>query len=104
MENLDHLILLDLALIILLWVLSFLSQKLGAALKIRPYYKIFHVSIILVLCAAFINIIDTDNRLNSFAIISLSLRIIAGCTALFPCLRYWNWLFSEFLKLRGTAQ
>jgi hypothetical protein len=104
MYNFDYIIILDMAAIIILAVLASLSAPLGAALKIKSYYKINYVCIGLIIAAALTSLIDDNIHLSLLGLVALGMRIAAGCLALYPSWRYWNWLFSEFFKIRGPAK
>jgi hypothetical protein len=104
MHNFDYIIILDMTAIIILTVLSSLSAPLGTALKIKAYYKINYVCIGLIIGAALISLIDDNVHFSELSIIALCIRIAAACLALYPNWRYWNWLFTEFFKIRGRAQ
>ncbi len=89
-------IMLDLSLVTTILILSYLSRKMGDALKIRPYYIILIIAAIVIVVAGGI---DVGMRAYSGAsppVASLAMRGCAGVAALGVCLRYWSWLFSEF--------
>jgi hypothetical protein len=104
MEQFDYILILDMAAIALFAVIMSLSARLGEALKIKPYFRLFSVCIWLILAAAFINLIDTGSHLNVFGIIAIAMRLLSGITAVAVCLRYWSWLFAEFIPKQGHPQ
>ncbi|MBD3420785.1 MAG: hypothetical protein GF398_11760 [Chitinivibrionales bacterium] len=85
--------------IVLLLLLSYLSRRLGEALKIPPYYRILFISVALILLVMITEIISIAYQTHLTAAIALIIiKCIAGWAALFTCLRYWKWLFTEYLK------
>lgn len=81
-------------------VLAYLSNRLGEALKIRPYYKILYVTSILIVLASSLDILTEAIVVKSLIIMSVVLRFLAGTIALIIVLRYWGWIFLEFFKNR----
>jgi len=81
-----------------MFVLAYLSKRLGDALKIKPYYKMLYITAFCIICASVIDIVTISFHLTSIPYTSMALRFIASVGAFFVCLRYWNWLFSEFLR------
>jgi hypothetical protein len=102
MQYMHNLIILDVAAAVLFVVLAHLSMRLGAALKIRPYFRLFHFAAILVLTAALLGVVS-QNLPEAYAtvreVIPMALRCLAGFLAVGTALRYWKWLFAEYLKL-----
>ncbi|MBD3315480.1 MAG: hypothetical protein GF344_06810 [Chitinivibrionales bacterium] len=96
-----NLIILDISAAVIMVVLANLSMRLGSALKIPPYYRIFHVSTTLVLIASLVNVIaQTVPMMNSSAYqtTSMLMRSVAGVLSVATALRYWKWLFAEYVK------
>lgn len=82
-------------------VLANLSMRLGSALKIPPYFRIFHVSTALVLCASLINVIAQTfpaMSATAYQTTSMLMRSVAGVLSVATALRYWKWLFAEYAK------
>lgn len=98
MVSLHSLAFFDMSAVIAMFVLAYLSRRLGDALKIKPYYKILYITAFCIICASILDIVSLSIFISSISIISLALRFIASAWAFFVCLRYWNWLFSEFLS------
>lgn len=97
METVHNLIFLDIAVAVLFTVLGNLSMRLGGALKIPPYYRLFYVAVILIGLAAAADVLGTNlsGMVRIPKVISMALRCIAGLLAIPASLRYWKWLFSE---------
>jgi hypothetical protein len=96
------LLILDAAAAVIMLVLASLSKGLGEALKIPRYYRLLYAAAGLVLIASLSSTIFFD--LSGFAHIRMThllphgLRCIAGVIAVGVCMRYWKWLFGEYLK------
>jgi hypothetical protein len=95
--NLHSLTFFDISAIILMFVLAYLSKRLGDALKIKPFYKMLHVTAFCIACASIFDIVSSSFNFT-LPFVSMSLRFISSAGAFLVCLRYWNWLFSEFLR------
>lgn len=88
---------LDMAMIVAMAVLSSLSSRLGAALKIPPYYKLYVLSIVLIAICAFIDSASMNTDIITIPlVITTSIRVIASLSALIITYRYWYWLAAEF--------
>jgi hypothetical protein len=102
MQYMHNLIILDVSAAVLLVVLAHLSMRLGAALKVRPYFRLFHFAAVLVLTAAFLGVVS-QSLPQEYAtvreVVPMGLRCLAGCLAVGTALRYWKWLFAEYFKL-----
>lgn len=96
MADLSVIVLFDLSIVISMLILAFLSRKMGEALKIRPYYLILYVTALCVTAASGIDIAEKAGTIAVAPLFSVILRCCAGVAAFGVCLRYWNWLFSEF--------
>lgn len=88
----------DFSLVILMVTLSYLSKRLGEALKIKPYYKILYFTSATIIFAASIDMIAETLQLSTFSFFSITLRFCSSVAAFFVCLVYWKWLFAEFFK------
>ena len=88
----------DISAVIAMFVLAYLSKRLGDALKIKPYYKILYLTAFLITCASATDIVSTSFHITTIPFLSMALRFISSAGAFFVCLRYWKWLFSEFLS------
>ncbi len=88
---------LDIAMIVGMAVLASLSKRLGAALKIAPFYKLYTLSIVLIAVSAFADSasMNTDVVAVPF-VITTAARVAAGLIALLTTYRYWYWLSAEF--------
>lgn len=86
----------DISMILLIAVLSSLSKRLGEALKVSPYYKLYIVSIIIIAFAAFLDSVSFNTAIFDIPKIStLIIRVIAGILSLFVTYKYWHWLLAE---------
>ncbi len=104
----DILIFLDSSMFILLLVLANLSCRIGEAMMIPKYYKVFYyqaaVLALVALTALFFNEFLQIEEKSSSALIRqaktvfMILRAVVTITALPVCFRYWKWLFVEELK------
>lgn len=88
----------DVSSIIFMFVLAYLSNRLGEALKIPPFYKALYVTAMMVIAASVLDVVAGIIPIPSSAKISMLIRFAAGGTACFIVLRYWLWVFSEFFK------
>jgi len=98
MISLQFIFLFDISTILLMLILAYLSKRLGEAMKIKSYYKILYFTAFLVATAT-----GTDFVTKTFGIqlpfyFSLIIRLISSVTAFLICLKYWHWLFPEFIK------
>ena len=103
--QIDHnILLIDISSITIFIILSSLSKQLGEALKTPPYYRFFYFGVILIITAIIISSVSVAIK-NIFTILPefsktlpMALRFISGVLAVFSCMQYWKWLFSEFFK------
>lgn len=98
MINIHSLTFFDLSVVITMLSIAYLSKRLGEALKIKPFYKILYITSFFIVCASGVDIIANSVHITSLSTVSMSFRFISSAVAFVVCLRYWNWLFSEFLK------
>ena len=89
-------ILFDLSVLLLIVILSYLSKRLGDAMKTAPYYILLYAAGTLVLAACSIDIASAVSAVSVPPLVTLIARSCAGVLALAVALRYWSWLFSEF--------
>jgi hypothetical protein len=89
-------ILFDLSVLLIIAILSYLSKRLGDAMKTAPYYMVLYVAGAIVLIACGIDIASAVAAVSVPSLVALVLRCIGGILALAVALRYWRWLFSEF--------
>jgi hypothetical protein len=90
------------AVIYMLYILANLSQRLGAVLKMPPYYRSFYVAM------GFLSVsVLSRVALSSLALVSPPLLtiltydapfIIAMLISVVVAWRYWGWLFKEKLS------
>jgi hypothetical protein len=75
-------------------------MRLGAALKIRPYYRYFYLAVVLIGMAAAADVLSTNlsGMIRIPKAISMGLRCAAGLMGALTSMRYWKWLFSEYFK------
>ncbi|MBN2037872.1 MAG: hypothetical protein JW768_14115 [Chitinispirillaceae bacterium] len=86
----------DLSVALIMYVLAYLSKRLGDAMKTPPWYLMLYGAIVLVFISCGLEIAATVLSLQVPQLITLATRLVAGILAFCVCLRYWNWLFSEF--------
>jgi hypothetical protein len=98
MVNIHSLTFFDISAVVAMIVLAYLSKRLGDALKIKPYYKILYVTALCITSASIADIVSTSFHITSMHFLSMAIRFISSAGAFLVCLRYWNWLFSEFLR------
>lgn len=88
----------DVSAIIFMVVLAYLSNRLGEALKIPPWYKILYGTAVLIIAASVLDVLSGIIPVPSIMKISLFIRFLAGIVSCGIVLRYWMWVFSEFFK------
>ena len=98
MDHTQGIFFIDVSFIIFMFVLAYLSKRLGEALKIPPYYKMLYISAIMIIGALIIDVLSEILTIPSVDKISLFIRFTAGFIACAIVLRYWVWVFSEFFK------
>ncbi len=93
-----NILIVDIASIILLFVIASLSKRLGEALRTREEnYRIMYVSIALIAFSALpLQHYTTLSEPVSF-IVQASLKGVAGLLACGAIYSQWNWLFNEFM-------
>jgi hypothetical protein len=88
----------DVSVMIFMFVLAYLSGRLGDALKIPPLYKTLYVTTVMIILASVLDVLSGIIGIPSMMRISLIIRCVAGIVACGVVLRYWIWVFSEFFK------
>ena len=80
---------------IVMYLMSILSKRLGSAMRIKPYFYIYYLSIVFMLIA---------EVYSSFAIYTEKVEIITnllfatGMTlGLIATIKYWGWLVKELM-------
>ena len=73
-----------------------LGRKLGEALKVKKYYLLYDVSIILFIISI-IGILTTGSD-SSPAVASRFLFLISAILVVCVTIRYWGWIVPEMLK------
>ena len=100
--NIQNLFFLDIAVVIILMIIAYLSKRLGEALKKPAFYKLFYIGATCIIAAAIVNTVATNRQFslsnNVMNPISIVMRFLAGLISVFACLQYWKWLFSEIFK------
>ncbi len=101
MLDIHTLIILDVAVSVIMAVLASLSQRLGEALKIPPFYRLFYLGIALIITGAISGAAANAAGAAGDAMVqfSLAIRFVSGLLAVFASLRYWRWLFAEYFKV-----
>ena len=97
----NTMIFIDISVIINLWVLYYLSKKLGEALKTPPYHIIFLISNIFFIVEIIFNVLileipGYDSEVITLTI--LTMRVLFAAVSVFATLIYWKWLFNEFFR------
>jgi hypothetical protein len=85
----------DVAVMVSMLVLANLSQRLGEALKIPPYYRILYVTTALVLAAFALDTFRETLQAPVLDLVAIGIRALATAIAVAVCLPYWRWVFSE---------
>ncbi len=98
MINPSFLTFFDISFIIAMLVISYLSKRLGDALKVAPVYKLLYITSAFVAVASIIDNVSVSYNVTTMPLVSMALRFIAGAVSLIVALRYWSWLFSEFFR------
>jgi hypothetical protein len=98
MISLHGLILFDIAAVMAMLVVAYLSKSMGEALKIPPYFRVLHFTSLLIAVAAIIDAVPKNRLFPYSETVSMVVRCLAGIIALPVCLRYWKWLISEYFK------
>jgi hypothetical protein len=88
----------DISAIVIMVILGYLSRRLGEALKIAPYYKLLYVTAAAVFLAFAVDTLPDVLRPPAVVAAAMIVRLVAGAVALIVCLRYWRWLFNEYIK------
>jgi hypothetical protein len=97
----NYLFVYDFSAIVIMVLLAQLSKGMGEALKIPPYFRLLYGSAGAVAVCFIFDTIHRNANIPFPDALTLAVRLIAGALALGVCLRYWQWLFSEFLKSKG---
>ena len=98
MVHLQGIFFFDVSVFIFMLVLAYLSNRLGDALKIPPYYKVLYGTAGMVIGASILDVVAGILPIPSIMKVSLLIRFLAGIFACIIVLRYWMWVFSEFFK------
>lgn len=102
MAGIQHIFFLDISVMFILYVLANLSKRFGEAMKKPPFYKLFHLSLGLILVSFLINTVTANATAStihlSSQVVSMGLRCVAGILSVFSSLQYWKWLFAEISR------
>ena len=90
------LVLFDYSMVLIMLILAYLSKQLGDAMKTPPLYLAIYGAIVLIVVASGCDIAAGFLSFTIPSLVTLGMRLGAGIIALGVCIRYWNWLFSEF--------
>ncbi len=94
-----NILIVDIASIILLFVIASLSKRLGEALHAhKENYRIMYISIALISLSALPLQHYTTLDNNVANIVQAALKGIAGLLACGAIYFQWNWLFNEFMS------
>jgi hypothetical protein len=88
----------DVTVVTMMLVFAYLSKRIGEAMHIRRYYKVFFGTSAAVVIAAGLDTIPQPLSFGSASIFTNAVRFAAAAAAFAVALRYWKWLFAEFSK------
>lgn len=88
----------DISAIVIIMLLSYLSRRLGQALKIPRYYYLMYLSVAAIASALMLESLMITAKVSLPILLPMALRCGASLIALVVCLRYWSWLIGEFFK------
>jgi len=88
----------DVAVVTMMLVFAYLSKRIGEAMHIKKYYKIFFGTSAAIVAAAGFDTIPQPLSFESVSILTNTIRFAAAVLAFVVALRYWKWLFAEFSK------
>ena len=77
-----------------LYIMAELSKRLGVAMQIKPYFKIYYVSILL-LGLAVVYILAFDPHQGATAAVANALFATGMTLGLVATVKYWGWLIKE---------
>ncbi len=80
---------------VVMYLMAILSKRLGSAMRIKPYYFIYYLSIVFMLIAEgyssfVINTEKVEMIANLFFAIGMTLGLIAT-------IKYWGWIAKELI-------
>jgi uncharacterized membrane protein len=95
----DLIYVLDASFFLQLFVMAYLSKRIGEALMIPPYYKSFYYIAGIIVMASLTGIFikglaDTE----TIYFITFIIRAAASVSAIPICFKYWSWLFNEDMR------
>ncbi len=88
----------DVSTVTLMLVIAYLSKRLGDALQIKPYYRIFLFTSAAVVIASAMDTLPLPLDFKFIPILTNTLRCFSALLAFAVALKYWKWLFAEFSK------
>ena len=90
------------ALLVIVYVLYKLSQRLGEALQMKPYYHLFTIGGALIFVALVVdfttlcNLMDfSEYQLSKYLFIENFILSLGVTLCLLAALKYWGWLIKE---------
>ncbi len=81
----------------ILYLLSSLSKRFGAAMGMKKYYFLYYVGIIFTLSASMIMVLSLIEHGASFEY-GYAFFAIGLTFSLFASIEYWGWLIKEIVK------
>lgn len=94
----ELLFILDISLFLILLVLGNLSARIGEALQIPPFYRIFYIEAITLAILPLVDLIFSEFLGQKSDSITIYIRAIAIIPAFPVSYRYWKWLLRENLR------
>jgi len=90
------------ALLLIVYVLYKLSQRLGEALQMKPYYHLFTIGGALIFVSLVADLVMLFNLINfseyqssKYLFIHNIILSLGVTLCLLPALKYWGWLIKE---------
>ncbi len=80
---------------IVMYLMSMLSKRLGSAMRIKPYFYIYYLSIVFMLIAeGYLSFAIYTEKVEMIANIIFAIGMTLG---LFVTIKYWGWLVKELM-------
>lgn len=77
-----------------LYIMAKLSKRLGVAMQIKPYFRVYYVSILLLgLAVGYILVLDSHE--GTTTAVANALFAIGMTLGLVATIKYWGWLIKE---------
>jgi chromate transport protein ChrA len=92
------LIVFDIAAVISMIIVAYLSRRLGEALKVKPFYRILYVTAAIIVVVSIAEFFLNNAHVMVPPLITSGIRFAAAFFGFAVGLRYWSWLFSEYFR------